>query len=114
LFVLKNKDFFQDVYDVVRLIPEGRVTSYGAIANYLGAKQAARMVGWAMNASHALSDVPAHRVVNRVGLLSGKNHFENPKHMEDLLSKEGINVENDQIQNFEKVFWDPSIELGLP
>ena len=112
--MLKNKDFFQDVYDVVRLIPEGRVTSYGAIANYLGAKQAARMVGWAMNASHALLDVPAHRVVNRVGLLSGKNHFENPMHMEELLSKEGINVENDQIQNFEKVFWDPSIELGLP
>jgi methylated-DNA-protein-cysteine methyltransferase-like protein len=112
--VLKNKDFFQDVYDVVRLIPEGRVTSYGAIANYLGAKQAARMVGWAMNASHALSDVPAHRVVNRVGLLSGKNHFENPRHMEELLSAEGIIVENDQIQNFEKVFWDPSIELGLP
>lgn len=114
MFVLKNKDFFQDVYDVVRLIPEGRVTSYGAIANYLGAKQAARMVGWAMNASHALSDVPAHRVVNRVGLLSGKNHFENPMHMEELLAKEGIIVENDQIQNFEKVFWDPSIELGLP
>lgn len=114
MFVLKNKDFFQDVYDVVRLIPEGRVTSYGAIANYLGAKQAARMVGWAMNASHALSDVPAHRVVNRVGLLSGKNHFENPMQMEELLVKEGIIVENDQIQNFEKVFWDPSIELGLP
>lgn len=112
--MLKNKDFFQDVYDVVRLIPKGRVTSYGAIANYLGAKQAARMVGWAMNASHALSDVPAHRVVNRVGLLSGKNHFENPRHMEELLSAEGIIVENDQIQNFEKVFWDPSIELGLP
>ena len=112
--MLKNKDFFQDVYDVVRLIPEGRVTSYGAIANYLGAKQAARMVGWAMNASHALSDVPAHRVVNRVGLLSGKNHFENPMHMEELLAKEGIIVENDQIQNFEKVFWDPAIELGLP
>lgn len=112
--MLKNKDFFQDVYDVVRLIPEGRVTSYGAIANYLGAKQAARMVGWAMNASHALSDVPAHRVVNRVGLLSGKNHFENLRHMEELLSAEGIHVENDQIQNFFKVFWDPSIELGLP
>ena len=112
--MLKNKDFFQDVYDVVRLIPEGRVTSYGAIANYLGAKQAARMVGWAMNASHALSDVPAHRVVNRVGLLSGKNHFENPRQMEALLSAEGILVENDQIQNFEKVFWDPAIELGLP
>jgi methylated-DNA-protein-cysteine methyltransferase-like protein len=112
--VLKNKDFFQDVYDVVQLIPEGRVTSYGAIANYLGAKQAARMVGWAMNASHALSDVPAHRVVNRVGLLSGKNHFENPMHMEELLANEGIIVENDQIKNFEKVFWDPSVELGLP
>lgn len=114
LFVRKNKDFFQDVYDVVRLIPIGRVTSYGAIANYLGAKQAARMVGWAMNASHSLPDIPAHRVVNRVGLLSGKNHFENPDQMALLLRAEGIEVSQDQIQHFEKVFWDPSIELGLP
>jgi methylated-DNA-protein-cysteine methyltransferase-like protein len=112
--VHKNRDFFTDVYDVVRLIPSGRVTSYGAIANYLGAKQAARMVGWAMNASHLLPDVPAHRVVNRVGLLSGKKHFEYPEQMQNLLASEGISVVHDQIQDFEKVFWDPSIELGLP
>jgi methylated-DNA-protein-cysteine methyltransferase related protein len=114
LFVLKNKDFFHDVYDVVRLIPKGRVTSYGAIANYLGAKQGARMVGWAMNTSHALHDVPAHRVVNRIGLLSGKHHFEGPGQMELLLRSEGIEVVQNQIQDFEKVFWDPSQELGLP
>jgi methylated-DNA-protein-cysteine methyltransferase-like protein len=110
----QNKDFFAAVYQVVQLIPKGRVTSYGAIANYLGAKQAARMVGWAMNASHVLPDVPAHRVVNRIGLLSGKNHFEHPEQMQNLLASEGISVVNDQIQDFEKVFWDPSIELGLP
>ena len=114
LFVLKNKDFFHDVYDVVRLIPKGRVTSYGAIANYLGAKQGALMVGWAMNTSHALHDVPAHRVVNRIGLLSGKHHFEGPGQMELLLRSEGIEVVQNQIQDFEKVFWDPSQELGLP
>ena len=114
LFVLKNKDFFHDVYDVVRLITKGRVTSYGAIANYLGAKQGARMVGWAMNTSHALHDVPAHRVVNRIGLLSGKHHFEGPGQMELLLRSEGIEVVQNQIQDFEKVFWDPSQELGLP
>ena len=114
LCVLKNKDFFHDVYDVVRLIPKGRVTSYGAIANYLGAKQGARMVGWAMNTSHALHDVPAHRVVNRIGLLSGKHHFEGPGQMELLLRSEGIEVVQNQIQDFEKVFWDPSQELGLP
>ena len=114
LSVLKNKDFFHDVYDVVRLIPKGRVTSYGAIANYLGAKQGARMVGWAMNTSHALHDVPAHRVVNRIGLLSGKHHFEGPGQMELLLRSEGIEVVQNQIQDFEKVFWDPSQELGLP
>lgn len=110
----KNKDFFAAVYQVVELIPKGRVTSYGAIANFLGAKQAARMVGWAMNASHSLPNVPAHRVVNRVGLLSGKHHFENPEQMALLLKSEGIEVIGDQIQNFKKVFWDPSIELGLP
>jgi methylated-DNA-protein-cysteine methyltransferase-like protein len=114
LKVHKSRDFFTDVYDVVRLIPRGRVTSYGAIADYLGAKQGARMVGWAMNASHVLSDVPAHRVVNRVGLLSGKNHFEHPEHMQELLTLEGIRVINDQIQDFQKVFWDPALELGLP
>lgn len=114
LLMTQNKDFFQDVYDVVRLIPHGKVTSYGAIANYLGAKQGARMVGWAMNASHVLPDVPAHRVVNRVGLLSGKHHFEHPEQMQELLTLEGIRVINDQIQDFQKVFWDPALELGLP
>ena len=114
LCVLKNKDFFQDVYDVVRLIPKGRVTSYGAIANYLGSKHGARMVGWAMNASHALHDVQAHRVVNRIGLLSGKHHFEGPGQMELLLRSEGIEGVQNQIQDFEKVFWDPTQELGLP
>ena len=94
-----SDSFFERVYAIVRQIPYGRVTSYGAIAKALGTARSARMVGWAMNASHALSDVPAHRVVNRVGLLSGKNHFENPMHMEGLLAKEGIIVENDQIKN---------------
>jgi methylated-DNA-protein-cysteine methyltransferase-like protein len=110
----KNKDFFTDVYDVVRLIPCGRVTSYGAIANYLGAKQGARMVGWAMNASHVIPDVLAHRVVNRNGLLSGKHHFDGPNAMELRLQEEGIQVVQNQIQNFEKVFWDPALELDLP
>ncbi|MDP4595435.1 MAG: MGMT family protein [Crocinitomicaceae bacterium] len=110
----KNKDFFSDVYDVVRLIPFGRVTSYGAIANYLGAKQGARMVGWAMNASHQKVDVPAHRVVNRKGLLTGKHHFEQANPMETLLLAEGIQIKENQIQDFEKVFWDPALELGLP
>ena len=114
LYVLQNKDFFQDVYAVVRLIPEGRVTSYGAIANYLGAKQGARMVGWAMNASHHLPDVPAHRVVNRIGVLSGKHHFEGPSQMAELLQNEGIVVIDNQIQHFQKVFWNPALELGLP
>lgn len=112
-FNAKNKDFFAAVYQVVRLIPVGRVTSYGAIANYLGAKQAARMVGWAMNASHKLSDVPAHRVVNRKGLLSGKHHFEEPSQMQLLLEKEGIKVAENQVQDFQKVFWDPILELDL-
>lgn len=113
-FNTKNKDFFAAVYQVVRLIPEGRVTSYGAIANYLGAKQGARMVGWAMNASHTLPDVPAHRVVNRNGLLSGKHHFDGPNKMQLLLEQEGIHIKENQIQHFQKVFWDPELELGLP
>lgn len=107
----KNKDFFQDVYDVVRLIPKGRVTSYGAIAKYLSSPRASRMVGWAMNNSHALKDVPAHRVVNRNGLLTGKAHFASDTEMEQLLLKEGIQVKNDQIVDFKSVFWDPSVEL---
>ncbi|MEN9699956.1 MAG: hypothetical protein RLZZ301_1154 [Bacteroidota bacterium] len=110
----KNNQFFDDVYDVVRLIPTGRVTSYGAIANYLGAKQGARMVGWAMNASHCYPDVPAHRVVNRNGLLSGKMHFQDPNAMESRLRAEGIAIANDQVLDFKKVFWDPTIELALP
>lgn len=105
-------DFNQRVYDVVRLIPKGRVSSYGAIAKFLSSPRASRAVGWAMNASHGLADVPAQRVVNRNGLLSGKMHFETPTQMEELLSNEGVLVENDQIVDFDKVFWDPSEELA--
>ncbi len=103
--------FFEDVYEVVKLIPQGRVTSYGAIANYLGTKGSARMVGWAMNAAHGLSDVPAHRVLNRQGLLTGKNHFSTPTLMQELLEAEGVVVENDQVVDFDRVFWDPGREL---
>lgn len=109
----KNKDFFDQVYEVVRLIPSGRVTSYGAIANYLGTKSGARMVGWAMNASHVLADVPAHRVVNRNGLLTGKMHFSDANEMERLLNSEGILTEKNQIVDFRMLFWDPLIELAI-
>lgn len=110
----KEYSFFEDVYSVVRQIPKGRVTSFGAIANYLGTKSSARMVGWAMNGAHLASPkVPAHRVVNRNGMLSGKVHFETPTMMEELLTKEKIKVENDTVVDFEKLFWDPLIELGL-
>ena len=106
--------FFEKVYAVVVLIPHGRVTSYGAIARYLGTGGSSRMVGWAMNASHhMLQQVPAHRVVNRNGLLTGKHHFGGQDTMEQLLAIEGIRVENDQIVNFNLVFWDPSKELEL-
>jgi len=98
--------FYEKVYEVARQIPYGRVTSYGAIANYLGAKRSARLVGYAMNGSHN-KDVPAHRVVNRKGLLTGKHHFEGTNLMQQLLESEGIKVKDNQIQNFEKVFWDP-------
>lgn len=109
----KTANFFLNVFDVVRLIPKGRVTSYGAIAAYLGAKSSARMVGWAMNASHGEKPkVPAHRVVNRNGMLSGKGHFATPTLMEELLLKEKIKVEKETIVDFEKIFWDPIIELG--
>ena len=108
----KGQSFFEQVYDVVRLIPKGRVTSYGAIAFFLGTKMSARMVGWAMNAAHGMKDVPAHRVVNRNGMLSGKMHFATPTLMEELLKKEKIKVENDQIVDFEKKFWDPAKELA--
>jgi methylated-DNA-protein-cysteine methyltransferase-like protein len=109
-----TSDFFLDVYAVVRLIPEGRVTSYGAIARYLGSARSARMVGWAMNAAHAtMPPVPAHRVVNRIGMLSGKAHFPEPDRMQQLLEQEGIIVINDQIQNFGSHFWDPMLELTI-
>lgn len=111
----KTKDgFFQDVWDVVILIPKGRVTSYGAIAKYLGSPGAARMVGWAMNASHSSEEhIPAQRVVNRVGMLSGKAHFASPDLMQELLESEGVKLENNQVVDFEKHFWDPLTELGL-
>ncbi|MDR0792982.1 MAG: MGMT family protein [Chitinophagaceae bacterium] len=106
-------NFFEDVWAVVMLIPKGRVTSYGAIAKYLGTKMSARMVGWAMNAAHSMKKIPAHRVVNRLGMLSGKAHFTPPSAMEARLKKEGIKIKNDQIVNFEKYFWDPAKELSL-
>ncbi len=110
----KEYSFFQDVYDVVRQIPKGRVTSYGAIATYIGTKLSARMVGWAMNAAGvAKPKVPAHRVVNRSGMLTGKHHFPTPTLMEELLKKEKIEVKNDTIVNFDKLFWNPSDELTL-
>ena len=106
-----QQSFFEDVFEVVKLIPKGRVTSYGAIGKYLGLTSSARMVGWAMNASHGVKGVPAHRVVNRQGLLTGKHHFETPSTMKKLLEKEGIKVVKDQVQNFEQHFWDPGKEL---
>lgn len=109
-----RSSFFEDVYDIVRQIPAGRVTSYGAIATFLGTRLSARMVGWAMSASHGLTPiVPAHRVVNRNGMLSGKHHFNTPTEMEDLLRQEGVMVRNDIIVDFKKLFWDPAIEMGL-
>jgi len=105
-------DFNHRVFDVVRLIPYGRVTTYGAIAAFLGSKQSSRMVGWAMNLSHTVDPtIPAHRVVNRQGLLTGKMHFSHPERMQELLEKEGIIVVNEQIQNFNDVFWEPEIRL---
>ena len=107
-----EKDFFKMVYEVVKLVPEGRVTSYGAIANYLGSKSSSRVVGYAMNASHKIKPkVPAHRVVNRIGLLSGKLHFETPFQMEELLMKEKIIIKNDKVLDFKNIFWDPQKEL---
>lgn len=110
----KKAGFFQDVWEVTRLIPEGRVTSYGAIANYLGSPGSARMVGWALNARSASEKpVPAQRVVNRIGMLSGKFHFQGVNLMQELLESEGVKVENNQVVAFEKLFWDPMTELGL-
>lgn len=109
---MKEENFFQRVYEVARQIPFGKVTSYGAIANYLGSRGSARMVGWAMNGSSNMEDVPAHRVVNRKGLLSGKHHFEGTNLMQQLLENEGIQVEDNQIVDFERHFWDPMIKLN--
>lgn len=109
----KEPSFFELVYEVVKLIPKGRVTSYGTIAKYLGSGQSARMVGWAMNAAHTLPEVPAHRVVNRVGILSGKHHFGHPNKMQELLEKEGVEIEDNQVKNFEKLLWDPVKELKM-
>jgi methylated-DNA-protein-cysteine methyltransferase related protein len=110
----KDESFFELVYEVARQIPKGRVTSYGAIAECLGTRSSARMVGWAMNGAGRIKPkVPAHRVVNRIGMLSGKHHFMPPGNMEKLLKKEGIKIKNDQVQDFEKVFWNPIQELNF-
>ena len=108
---MSSPGFFEKVYEVAKCIPYGRVTSYGAIAKYLGASGSARMVGWAMNASGNKYDVPAHRVVNRKGLLTGKHHFDGTNLMQQLLENEGVVVIENQIQNFENLFWDPMKEL---
>lgn len=110
---MSEASFFDRVYDVVRQIPEGRVTSYGAIAKYLAAPRSARMVGWAMNASHG-KDVPAHRVVNRKGLLTGKHHFQGTNLMQQLLENEGVEIIDNQIQALDEHFWDPQQELPPP
>tara|TARA_R110000796_G_scaffold96719_1_gene202705 strand:- start:86969 stop:87367 length:399 start_codon:yes stop_codon:yes gene_type:complete len=108
-----HTNFFNNVYEVVKLIPAGRVTSYGAIAQYLGTKGGARMVGWAMNAAHGLNDVPAHRVVNRSGVLTGRHHFQTPTLMQERLEAEGVKVNGDKIEGFSEVYWEPIKELEL-
>ena len=110
MIILKEEkqDFFKRVHQVAKLIPKGRVTSYGAIAQYLGAKSSARIVGYAMNASHGDINIPAHRVVNRLGMLSGKHHFDGTNLMQQLLVNEGVIVKENQVQNFKEIFWDPS------
>ena len=111
---VKEYSFFQDVYEVVRQIPKGKVTSYGAVAAYLGTKLSSRMVGWAMNAAGtAKPKVPAQRVVNRNGMLTGKHHFATPTLMEELLKKDGVTVKNDTVADFKQRFWDPITELSL-
>ena len=111
---MEDLSFYEQVYQVARLIPPGRVTSYGAIAEYLGTKGSSRMVGYAMNLAHStFPPVPAHRVVNRQGVLTGRHHFGSPELMQQLLESEGVLVENDKIINFSKLFWDPSKELEL-
>ena len=110
---MDKESFFQNVYEVTKLIPKGRVTTYGSIAQYLGVKSSARVVGWAMNGAVSMHNVPAHRVVNRIGVLTGKNHFATPTQMQELLEQEGVSIENDQVKDFEKVLWDPMTELSL-
>ncbi|AHJ96527.1 MGMT family protein [Hymenobacter swuensis] len=108
----QQRNFFQEVHEVVRLVPQGRVTTYGAIAHYLGARHGARMVGWAMMAAHTANEyVPAHRVINRNGLLTGKHHFATPTAMQEALETEGVTVVEDQVQDFKTRFWDPAVEL---
>jgi methylated-DNA-protein-cysteine methyltransferase related protein len=113
LIMTTPSTFFNDVYEVVKLIPKGRVTSYGAIAKYLGSAKSARVVGYAMNAAHSLPEVPAQRVVNRNGMLSGKHHFATETRMEELLEKDGVKVKDDMVVDFAKRFWDPMIELEM-
>ena len=108
---MEKMDFFLKVYDVVKKVPYGRVTTYGAIANYLGSRKSSRTVGWAMNSSHQNSDIPAHRVLNRNGILTGKHHFIGTNLMKQLLENEGLRVVDDKLVNFNKYFWDPSTEL---
>lgn len=108
----ESLNFFEKVHEVAKLIPYGKVTSYGAIAKYLGAAKSARMVGWAMNVSHNNNEIPAHRVVNQKGLLTGKHHFDGTNLMQQLLESEGVIIKNYQIQHLETVFWDPSKELS--
>ncbi len=111
--ISQETDFFKRAQEVAKKIPYGRVTSYGAIAKFLGASRAARTVGWAMNASHGSNAIPAHRVVNQKGILTGKHHFEGTRLMQQLLENEGIKIKNNQIVNFDMVFWDPNIELRV-
>ena len=108
---MENSGFFDKVYEVVKLIPRGRVTSFGAIARHLGSAGSARMVGWAMNNASKMDDVPAHRVVNRNGLLSGKHHFPGTFAMQRMLEEEGVEIKEDRVVDFRKLFWDPSEEL---
>lgn len=108
----KNDQFFEKVYEITRLIPCGRVTTYGAIAKYIGSPQSARIVGWALNNSHSFPEfVPAHRVINRNGVLTGKHHFRHENMMKELLESEGVTVKNDVVTDFKKLYWDPCKEL---
>lgn len=109
---MEQRDYFEDVYEVVRQVPPGRVTTYGTIARYLSLRAGARMVGWAMVACHG-RDVPAQRVVNRIGVLSGKNFFGSPTAMQELLEAEGIQVNDDRVVDFTRLFWDPAVELAV-